>query len=128
MSAAVPSLKQSLGAIIGRRFPWLLHVVTVAGAKGKGLAFRTASGLLHLAGGPDDPAVVRVGDAGTAGTIVLVGVPPAGTGFTITNAAGEVITFTFALTGGAVVVSCTQVEPFNLATKSTAGSDRVTCG
>lgn len=124
---SAPTIKQSLADLVSQRFPWLLHVATVASDKGRGLALRTASGLLHLAGGPDDPAVHRKGDAGTAGTIVLVGVPPAGTGFTITNAAGEVITFTFALTGGAVVVSCTQVEPFNLTTKSTEGSDWVTC-
>ena len=93
MSTAVPSLKQSLAGIISKRFPWLLHVVTVAGTKDKGLAFRTASGLLHLAGGPDDPAVVRVGDAGTAGNIVLVGPPGAGTGFQINSPDGSTITF-----------------------------------
>ena len=125
MSAAVPSLKQSLGAIIGRRFPWLLHVVTVAGAKGKGLAFRTASGLLHLAGGPDDPAVVRVGDAGAAGTVEVTG----GTSLKFTNAAGETWVVPIVLSGGAVVVGpSVPPTPFNLATKSTAGSDRVTCG
>lgn len=127
MSTAVPSLKQSLAGIISKRFPWLLHVVTVAGTKGKGLAFRTASGLLHLAGGPDDPAVVRVGDAGTAGNIVLVGPPGAGTGFQINSPDGSTITFSFALTGGAVVVSATSLLAHQLPTKSTAGSDKVTC-
>ena len=124
MSAAVPSLKQSLGAIIGRRFPWLLHVVTVAGAKGKGLAFRTASGLLHLAGGPDDPAVVRVGDAGTAGTVTATG-----NTVTFTAADGSSLALAFTIVSGAIVVAPTPaLPPFNLATKSTAGSDRVTCG
>ena len=103
MSTAVPSLKQSLGAIIGRRFPWLLH----------------------LAGGPDDPAVVRVGDAGTAGTVEVTG----GTSLKFTNAAGETWVVPIVLSGGAVVVGpSVPPTPFNLATKSTAGSDRVTCG
>lgn len=120
---SVPTIKQSLAAIIGERFPWLLHVVTVAGSKGRGLALRTASGLLHLAGGPDDPAVVRVGDAGTAGTIAA-----AGNVITITAADGSVLTLTFALAGGAITVTAAPPSPpFNLATRSTAGSEKVTC-
>ena len=127
MSIAVPSLKQSLAGIIAKRFPWLLHVVTVAGTKGKGLAFRTASGLLHLAGGPDDPGVVRVGDLGAGGRFVTAGVAIGYTGadgstqWTITGLANTttgIVTFTITPvtgTSGAIV------------TKSTVGSDKVTC-
>ena len=127
MSAAVPSLKQSLGAIIGRRFPWLLHVVTVAGAKGKGLAFRTASGLLHLAGGPDDPAVVRVGDAGTGGTFATAGVTLGYTGADGTTAWG--ITALANTTTGVVTFTIVPVTGTSgaIVTKGVEGSDKVTC-
>ncbi len=124
MSTAVPSLKQSLGAIIGRRFPWLLHVVTVAGAKGKGLAFRTASGLLHLAGGPDDPAVVRVGDAGTGGTFAA-GIAPVT--MTYTDPAGVVTSFTMSVGASPVAVVIGGPGLGAVTTKNTEGSDKVTC-
>ncbi len=118
-----PTIKQSLVDIVLQRWPWLAGVVTVAGSKGKGLAIRTASGLLHLLGGPDDPGVVRVGDAGTAGTIAA-----AGNVITITGADGSVLTLTFALAGGAITVTAAHPSPpFNLATRSTVGSEKVTC-
>ncbi len=120
---SVPTIKQSLAAIIGERFPWLLHVTTIAGAKGRGLVIKAAGGLIHLMGGPDDPGVVRVGDAGTAGTIAA-----AGNVITITAADGSVLTLTFALAGGAITVTAAPPSPpFNLATRSTAGSEKVTC-
>ena len=53
---------QSLRRMLVQLFPWLPDLVLVAGAKGKGLAVRAAGGILHLAGGPSDPAVARVGD------------------------------------------------------------------
>jgi hypothetical protein len=121
MSQSVPSAKQSLADIVLQRFPWLAGVVYV----GKGLAIRAAGGLLHLAGGPGDAAVVRVGDAGTGGTIEVVG----GTSIKFTNAAGETLVIPFSFAGGAVVVGpAVPPTPFNLATKSTEGSAKVTCG
>lgn len=131
---AIPTAKRSMyGTIVGL-FPWLAGFVSVVGAKGKGLAIRSASGLLHLAGGPSDPPVHRKGDAGTAGTIELLGAPGAGTGFKWTAPDGTFVTFTFAFTGGAVVVTgvdqlgpMTPAAPHALPTKSTVGSDWVTC-
>jgi hypothetical protein len=79
-----------------------------------------------LAGGGE--AVHRVNDLGTAGTIVLVGPPGAGTGFTIASADGTSITFSFAFTAGAVVVSATSLLPHTLVTKAVTGSTLVTCG
>jgi len=118
----IPSAKQSIRSVVLGLFPWLSGVIAAVGPKGKGLAIRPAGGLLHLAGGPDDPGVVRVGDAGTAGTIAA-----AGNVITITNAAGETLTLTFALVLGAITVTAVPSSPpFNLATKSTAGSEKVT--
>ncbi len=119
----VPTIKQSLAAIIGERYPWLLHVVTVAGSKGRGLALRTASGLLHLAGGPDDPAVVRVGDAGTGGSLTASLAV-----LTYTSPDGAITTFSFAVSGGAVIITQAGVPGDGaIATKATAGSAKVTC-
>lgn len=122
-----PTIKQSLADIVLQRWPWLAGVVTVAGSKGKGLAIRAASGLIHLMGGPDDPGVVRVGDAGTAGGFTAAGpsltyVGPDGTSWTITalaNTGTGVVAWTIVPvtgTGGALV------------TESLEGSERVTCG
>lgn len=122
---AIPPAKRSIYSTIVQLFPWLSGVVSVAGAKGKGLAIRTASGLLHLAGGPEDKGVVRVGDAGTAGTIEVV----AGTSIKFTNAAGQTLVIPFSFVSGAVQVGpAVPPTPFDLATKSTTGSDKVTCG
>lgn len=55
---------QSIRRVMVALFPWLPDVALVAGAAGKGLAIRAAGGLLHLAGGPSDPGVLRVGDGG----------------------------------------------------------------
>lgn len=119
--------KQNLRSIVVELFPWLPGVVAVASAKGKGLAIRTASGLLHLAGGPDDPAVHRVGDRGTAGAFttggagVLVYTGPDGTAWTIT--------FTSATPGSPVVIAILPGEvgtPGALTTQATTGSEKVT--
>lgn len=126
MSTAVPTPKQSLRSIVLGFFPWLAHVKAVVGAKGKGLALKTASGLLHLAGGPDDPAVHRVGDFGTAGTV-----EPTldGTGLKFTNAAGDSVTISITYADGAVVVGpANPPGAFKMVTKAEKGSDRVTCG
>ena len=121
-----PTIKQSLAGIISKRFPWLLHVVTVAGTKGKGLAFRTASGLLHLAGGPDDPAVVRVGDLGTGGGFAG-GVTLAYTGADGTTAWG--ITALANTTTGVVTFTIVPVTGTSgaIVTKGVEGSGKVTC-
>ncbi len=124
MSTAVPTVKQSLADIVLQRFPWLAGVVAVAGAKGKGLAIRTASGLLHLAGGPDDPAVHRVGDLGTAGTVE---VSAGGTALKFTNANGDTWEVPIVYAAGAVTVG-PSVPPgaFKLVTMAETGSDKVT--
>jgi hypothetical protein len=133
---SAPTIKQSLADLVSQRFPWLLHFVYVAGSKGKGLAIRAGGMLIHLAGGPDDPAVHRKGDGGTAGTIEILGAPGAGTGFKWTAPNGvDFVSFSFAFSGGAVVVSIADqtgplipgVTHHDLATKSTEGSDWVTC-
>ena len=59
---------------------------------------------------------------------LLVGLPGAGTGFAITTASGQTITFSFVYNGTAVVVSATSATAFPLDTKSTEGSEKVTCG
>lgn len=130
-----PTIKQLLARVVEERFSWLLDVVTVASSKGVGLALRTRSGLLHLVGGPSDPGVHRVGDAGSAGTIELLGAPGAGTGFKWTAPDGvSFVSFSFAFTAGAVVVTAAdQNGPLapavlhELGTKAVAGSERVTC-
>lgn len=120
----VPTAKQSMRSIIVKLFPWIGGVVSVVGAKGKGLAIRTASGLLHLAGGPDDPAVHRVGDRGTAGTVEVT---VDQTGLVFKNANNEEWRVTIAFVGGAVVVGpSVPPGPFQLITKATTGSERVT--
>lgn len=118
----VPTAKQSMRSIIVKLFPWIGGVVSVVGAKGKGLAIRTASGLLHLAGGPDDPAVHRVGDFGTAGSW-------SATANTLTHTAvdNSITTFTFAIVSGAIAITKSPPTPLNQATKATTGSERVTC-
>jgi hypothetical protein len=129
----IPSAKQSIRSVVLGLFPWLSGVIAAVGPKGKGLAIRPAGGLLHLAGGPDDPGVVRVGDAGTAGTIELLGLPGAGTGFKWTAPDGTFVSFTFAYVGSSVVVTgtdqlgpMTPATPHALPTKSTVGSEKVT--
>lgn len=127
MSVA-PTAKQSLRRVIVSLFPWLPGVVSVVGAKGKGLAIRTASGLLHLAGGPGDPAVHRVGDVGIAGsisfqffgagsippnTLLITYTPPTGTPQVLT-----ISQLTIVADGGPFTI--------NLATQATTGSEKVT--
>lgn len=125
---SAPTIKQSLASIIGERFPWLLHVVTVAGAKGRGLALRTASGLLHLAGGPDDPGVHRVGDGGTAGGFTAGAVPGQLT-YTGPDGTSWNLTFQSASPGSPVVIALVPIEGSAgaLTTKATEGSGKVTC-
>lgn len=122
----VPTAKQNLRSIVLKLFPWLGGFVSVVGAKGKGLAIRTASGLLHLAGGPDDPAVHRVNDRGTAGTVEVT-IDQTGLKFTNANGDEWVVPITFV--GSAVVVGpSVPLGPFQLITKATTGSEKVTCG
>lgn len=124
----IPTAKQNMRRIIVQLFPWLPGLVDVAGAKGRGLAIRTASGLLHLAGGPDDPAVHRVGDKGTAGTVQAIPAGPTADTLKFTNADGAVQTFRFTYAAGAIVITPVPTEPaFPLITRSTTGSEKVTC-
>ncbi len=120
----VPTAKQSLRSVIVKLFPFLGGFVAVVGAKGKGLAIRAASGLLHLAGGPDDPAVARVNDLGTSGTIAAT----ANT-ITITDAVGNVLTLAFAYVAPNIVITAVPPSPpFKVVTKNETGSEKVTCG
>lgn len=128
---STPTAKQSIRSVIVKMFPWLKDVVAVAGAKGKGLAIRTASGLLHLAGGPDDPGVHRVGDAGTAGTITVANTSmPAPPGFIITWVMPDGQTYTIVVVG--LVTATMTGPPPNLTgpilvtTQATTGSEKVT--
>lgn len=122
-----PTAKQSIRKVIVQLFPWLPGVVSVASDKGKGLAIRAAGGLLHLAGGPGDPAVHRVGDRGTAGTVQATPPGPASNSLTFINADGSTVTYSFAYTGGAIVITATPIaEPFNIVTRATTGSAKVT--
>jgi hypothetical protein len=125
MSDATPTPKQSLRGIITDLFPWLAGVVAVTGAAGKGLAIRAAGGLLHLAGGPDDPAVVRVGDLGNGGAFVAV---PAGLNYLgADNTTAWQITGT--VSGAPVVFAIVPVTGSGgaIVTKNTDGSEKVTC-
>jgi len=123
-----PTIKQSLADIIAKRFPWLLHVVEVASAQGRGLAIRAAGGLIHLAGGPDDPPVHRKGDGGTAGGFTAGAVPGQLT-YTGPDGTSWNLTFQSASAGAPVVIALVPIEGDGgaLTTKSTEGSERVTC-
>jgi hypothetical protein len=124
---SIPTAKQSIRRVIVSLFPWLPGVVDVAGAKGKGLAIRTASGLLHLAGGPSDPAVHRVGDLGHGGTFTSI-VPGQ---LTWTGPDGSVwnITLQSAAPGSPVVIALIPVTGSvgKIVTKPVTGSEWVTC-
>lgn len=126
--SAVPTARENLRRIIVSLFPWLPGVVAVAGARGKGLAIRAAGGLLHLAGGPDDPAVHRVGDTGTAGTVQATPPGPASAALTFINADGSSQTFAFTYVAPNIIITPITPEPFPLTTKATTGSQKVTCG
>lgn len=123
--ADTPTAKQSLRRVIVGLFPWLPGVVAVAGAKGRGLAIRTASGLLHLAGGPDDPAVHRVNDLGSGGTFTTIGTA------LIYSGADGVTQWSITAVAGATPVTWTIVPSTGTAgavvTKATEGSEKVTC-
>jgi hypothetical protein len=123
------STRQSIRQIITSLFPWLTGIVTVQSAKGRGLAIRAAGALLHLAGGPDDPGVVRIGDTGSAGTLslgdgltsTLVYTPPDGTPVGILLTAG--ITPVVATIGANVPIApITEITTVN-----NTGSEKVTC-
>ena len=100
----------------------------MVGAKGKGLAIRTASGLLHLAGGPGDPAVHRTGDPGVAGTLTITNIPggPPPTGVIITYVAPDGTISTVTLTGTLLQVA-PDALPIAIVTKAGPGSEKVTC-
>ena len=127
-SGEAPTARQSIRRVLVGLFPWLPGLVAVAGQKGKGLAIRSASGLLHLAGGPEDPAVVRkLVDKGTAGT---VGVPAGSPGpvLQFTNGDGDTLALTFAIVGGAITITAVPPEPkLNLVVRMLEGSKWVTC-
>jgi crotonobetainyl-CoA:carnitine CoA-transferase CaiB-like acyl-CoA transferase len=122
---SVPTTRQSIRDVVVSLFPFLAGFV--AGAKGRGLAIRAASGLLHLAGGPDDPPVHRMGDAGTAGTITA----PTGTGtivWTLPDGSTQTIAVVCASPGAPAVITITPgAAGFEVVTKSTGGSKKVTC-
>ena len=103
----------------------MFEIVAVGAGAAKGLAIRTASGLLHLAGGPDDPAVVRVGDAGTGGMFVAV---PAGLNYLGADSA-TAWQITGTVSGAPVVFAIVPVTGTGgaIVTKSTEGSEKVTC-
>lgn len=127
-AAEAPTAKQSIRRVLVGLFPWLPHFVAVAGQKGKGLAIRSASGLLHLAGGPEDPAVVRkLVDKGTAGTVGVPAGPP-GPVLQFTNADGDTLVLTFAIVAGAITITAVPPEPkLNLVVRMLEGSKVVTC-
>lgn len=77
---------------------------------------------VELAGG--GPAVHRVGDAGTAGSLTA-----AANTLTYTDPNGEVTTFAFTLSGGVIAIAQAGVPGLGaLNTKATAGSAKVTSG
>lgn len=128
--SSVPADKVNIRTVIEQLFPWVAGFVAVAGAKGKNLAIRAAGGLIHLAGGPDDPAVHRVGDHGIAGTLVInvygpasMSGPPSTVLLTYTppDGAPQIVP----VTG---ITTTTDAGPFQIdfATKATEGSAKVT--
>jgi hypothetical protein len=123
----VPSDKQNLRAIIVGLFPWLANVVAVTSAKGRGLAIRAAGGLLHLAGGPSDPAVARVADLGDAGKFTAIGAALGYTGGDDTTQ--WVITALADTTTGIVTFTIVPGtgESGALVNKNVSGSEKVTC-
>lgn len=130
----VLSEKQDMRGVIVKLFPWLAGFVAVASAKGKGLAIRAAGGLLHLAGGPEDPAVHRVGDIADGGTFAaasppatLIHVHPDGSAWIITLTAGMVpVTAVVAPAPGPVPAPSTT--PGQIVATAATGSEKVTCG
>lgn len=124
----IPTAKQSLRRVIETMFPWVKGFVVVAGAKGKGLAIRAASGVLHLAGGPSDPAVARVTDKAGLCTVQITPSDASGTGLRFTNANGQTYDVPITFASGAVVVG-PGVPPgaFELVVQIKTGSEKVTC-
>lgn len=124
----IPTAKQSLRRVIAALFPWVEGFVAVAGAKGRGLAIRTASGLLHLAGGPSDPAVFRTGDLSDGGTFTA-GVVPGQLTWTGPDGSAWNITLTSATAGSPVVIAIVPVTGTGgkLVAKAGPGSEKVTC-
>lgn len=114
--------KENLRRVIVGLFPWLPGIVSVAGAKGKGLAIRAASGLLHLAGGPGDPAVHRVGDA-SKGPVITA----ASSVITITNPDGTTIILTDNSGVSQWVASGTALPLGQMKAEAVEGSEKVTC-
>ncbi len=123
MSDAVPTPKQSLRGIITELFPWLPGFVAVASAGGKGLAIRAAGGLLHLAGGPDDPAVHRKGD-GIKAYLSITTAMASPTQFTITPTDKNGIP---SGPPSPIVLGTTATVIVELGGQSTEGSEKVTC-
>lgn len=125
MSSA-PSGKHSLRRVIEQLFPWIAGIRTVVGAKGKGLAIRTASGLLHLAGGPEDPAVVRIGDKVDGGAFSIL---PGGL-LQYDDKNGHAWQIAGAVSGSPVVFSIVNIsspDPGKIVGETDTGSENVTC-
>lgn len=117
------SARQSMRRVIVGLFPWITGVVAVASAKGKGLAIRAAGGLLHLMGGPEDPAVHRVGDLGSAGRVEAVG-----NTVTFKDPSGNTIgALSFTSPDTVITVTASPITGIDLITKATEGSQKVTC-
>ena len=131
MSDAIPTAKQNFRGIITGLFPWLTGFVAVGAGAAKGLAIRTASGLLHLAGGPDDPAAFRTGDKSGGCTVDTFPAGPAGTSLVFTNANGQTCTIPIVYAAGVVTVGPAVLvpptpAPFEFVEVAGAGSSKVT--
>lgn len=129
--SSVPADKVNIRTVIEQLFPWVAGFVAIAGAKGKNLAIRAAGGLIHLAGGPDDPAVHRVGDHSPAGSILInvygpasMAGPPSTVLITYTDPDG--VPQVVPVTG---LTTTADAGPFTitLTAKAGEGSKKVTC-
>lgn len=124
-----PTDKQNLRGVIVGLFPWLTGVVAIAGAAGKGLVIRAASGILHLAGGPGDPAVFRTGDMGSAGRLEVTA-PGVVTYYDPNNVARWTMALTSASPAspvGTVIAPLPGGSAGAMTIKAGDGSQKVTC-
>lgn len=123
----IPSAKQGLRGLVVEFFPWLAGIVY--DTRTKDLVIKAAGKLLCLMGGPDDPRVHRVGDAGIGGTVTIQGFGPSSipaSTVVITYIAPDGTPSVITITG---LVTSADFGPFSftIATKATTGSDKVTC-
>lgn len=118
------SARGSLRSIILELFPWMARFGLTAG---KDLAIKSASGKVEVEG--PGPAVHRVGDLGSAGTLSQMLDPP---GLLWTGPEGSSWKIVATVGGSAVAFEIIAITPVGgagkIITKATTGSEKVSAG